>query len=61
MLKSVDHDVGVVFDTFAKLQKVHSHLIASQDLENLHKALHSFDTDKQKEILNALLVQLNHH
>lgn len=61
MLRYAESDMGLVLDTFEKLKVLHNHGIDHQTFAALEKAVITFDTLKQKEILNDLQLRLRNY
>jgi len=58
ILDHIESDVGIVFDTFERVKVLPQHGIDKEMLDALQRAIEMFDTQKQREILNQLIVQL---
>ncbi len=56
MRDHIENDTGVVFDTFNHLKALKTGL-KSEDIELLQMSIDTFDTERQKDILNRLILQ----
>lgn len=58
MRDHIESDMGIVFDTFSHLKALKTSL-HPDDIESLQKAIDTFDSERQKDILNRLILQCN--